>query len=138
LQKHEHGYLAACAAEAAGLQDHFWEMHDLLYQNQSEWHEEETGQLNLFGSNPYHAKPDAREVFSSYAAKLGLDVERFKQDIDSDEVKARISSDRVRVDSLKIDRTLTVYINGHHVEPTSRTVEALHSIIDAELGVQQK
>ena len=36
-QIHKHAYDAARAAEAAGVQGKFWEMHDLLYEKQSEW-----------------------------------------------------------------------------------------------------
>jgi protein-disulfide isomerase len=37
LPMHEHALMAAQAAEAAGLQGKFWEMHDLLYENQAKW-----------------------------------------------------------------------------------------------------
>lgn len=37
LRKHEHAVLAACAAEAAGLQGRFWEMHNLLFENSLRW-----------------------------------------------------------------------------------------------------
>ena len=139
LHKHEHAYDAACAAEAAGLQGHFWEMHDLLYQNTSEWNKEASVSMSLFAPNPLQtATAGPRASFNSYAEKLGLDVERFKRDMDGEEVKARISSDRERVASLNVDRTPTLFINGNHVQPTSRTSEALHSLIDAELAGKKK
>src|SRR5215204_1930438 len=60
---HQHAMAAASAAEAAALQGKFWEMHDLLYENQKAWHE-------LF---------DVRPVFEGYAKQIGLDVERYKR-----------------------------------------------------------
>src|SRR5213595_4343062 len=66
---HEHAYEAAYAAEAAGLQGRFWEMHDLLYREQSVW-----------------AKaPDVRILFNAYAGMLGLNIDRFKKDMESEE-----------------------------------------------------
>jgi len=139
LRQHERAYDAACAAEAAGLQRRFWEMHDLLYQNRSEWNSEEDGRTSLFGSKPYRSATfAAREKFEAYAGKLGLDVERFKQDIDGEEVRARVSADRARAASLNIDRTPTIYINGQHVAAPSGTAEGLRSLIDAELAAKKK
>src|SRR5437762_7933568 len=72
LPLHQHAREAACAAEAAGLQGKFWEMHDLIYKQQSNWSK----------------TPDAQAVFASYAGTLGLDVEQFKKDSQSEQVKA--------------------------------------------------
>src|SRR6266849_3964080 len=58
---HKNALLAAQAAEAARLQDRFWQMHDLIYESQDAWKDEE---------NP-------RPTFSGYARKLGLDLKRF-------------------------------------------------------------
>ncbi len=69
---HPHAELAAQAAEAAGAQGRFWEMHDLLFQHQ--------GALEL---------PD----LIGYSAELGLDVERFTREMESDEHLPRIRED---------------------------------------------
>ena len=63
LAMHRHALEAARASEAAGRQDRFWEMHDLLYRNRFIW--------------PRAA--DVRAVSNDYAKTLGLDVERFKK-----------------------------------------------------------
>src|SRR4029077_80833 len=73
LPNHKYAGQAACAAEAAGLQGKFWQMHDELYREQAVW------------AN----SSDARSIFNAYAAYIGLDAQRFKTDMDSDEVKAR-------------------------------------------------
>src|SRR6266705_6742813 len=60
LSMHSHSMDAALAAEAAGLQGRFWEMHDMLYQYQSVW-----SKASL-----------VRPFFSHYSESLGLDVDR--------------------------------------------------------------
>ena len=73
LAMHNHAMEAATAAEAAGLQGHFWEMHDMLYKYQSVWSN---------ASNVSH-------FFSAYAESLGLDILRFQLDVKSPERFAR-------------------------------------------------
>jgi protein-disulfide isomerase len=69
---HPRAWAAACAAEAAGIQGRFWEMHDLLFADQ--------GRLE----DP-HLWQRARE--------LSLDVDRFDSDRRSEEVVARVRRD---------------------------------------------
>lgn len=141
MRKHEHAVLAACAAEAAGLQGRFWEMHDLLFANSLRW----TKGVDTVGPDAPPSRRleskilameiEVREVFVRYAEMLKLDVDRFKRDMDGDEVKARVESDKTRANTLGVDRTPTVYINGRLL-PTSSlaSVEALHAAIDAALN----
>lgn len=145
LRKHEHGVLAARAAEAAGLQGQFWEMHDLLFQNSSRWTKgvdtvgPDASPSRRLQSTILAMEMEVRDVFYSYAARLKLDVERFKTDLDSDEVKARVESDRVHADTLGIDRTPTLYLNGRLLAFSAlRTVESLHAEIDTELNAKGK
>src|SRR5205809_5690999 len=86
LAPHEHAREAALAAEAAGLQGHFWEMHDVLYREQTAWSK----------------APNARELFESYAGTIGLNLDQFKKDMDGEKVKARVESDQALGDSLGI------------------------------------
>jgi protein-disulfide isomerase len=141
LRKHEHAVIAACAAEAAGLQGRFWEMHDLLFQNSARWTKGVDGvgpdasPSKRLLSNVLGLPGEIRDVLITYAQILKLDLERFNQDIDSDEVKARVESDRAAGDARGIDRTPTIYLNGHLLPATSiRTVETLHDAIEAELS----
>ena len=141
LHRHEHGVLAARAAEAASLQGRFWEMHDLLFQNSSRWTkgvdtvEPDASPSRRLLSSVLVLDGEVRDVFAHYAEILKLDVDRFKQDMDSDQVKARVESDRARGDALGIDRTPTIYVNGHLVPaPTSLTAEGLRAAIDAALA----
>jgi protein-disulfide isomerase len=116
---HVHALAAARAAEAAGLQGKFFEMHDLIYQNQTLW-------KDVF---------DIRPVFEGYAKQIGLDVERWKQDQDGEIVARRITLDGSRGHSLGVKGTPTVFVNGHEVpfEQTT-TVEGLRGVINKALG----
>ena len=145
LHKHEHAVLAARAAEAAGLQGRFWEMHDLLFQNSERW----TRGIDTIGpeatpsrrmqSKVLAMEMEVRDVLATYADRLKLDVERFKTDMDSEPVKARVESDRALGDSLAIDRTPTVYLNGRLLAFTSlQSVDNLHAAIDAELNAKRQ
>src|SRR5260370_38427195 len=78
LLNHAHAREAAFASEAAGLQGRFWEMHDLLYREQPVWSE----------------AADVQLLFNSYAGMLGLNVDRFKKDMEGEQVKVRVSSDQ--------------------------------------------
>jgi protein-disulfide isomerase len=118
LSAHEHAREAALAAEAAGFQGRFWEMHDTLYREQSAW------------SNA----SNARELFESYAGTLGLNLDQFKKDMDSDKARERIDSDQARGDSLGIKLTPTLFINNHPVEPQQKNPEGVRAAINAALN----
>lgn len=117
LPAHEHAHEAAQAAEAAGLQGKFWEMHDTLYRQQSLW------------SNA----TDARGLFESYAGTIGLDVDQFKKDMDSDKVKQRVDSDHALGDSLGVKVTPTLFINNLPVDPQQKSPEGVRAAINAAL-----
>ncbi len=117
---HEHALAAARAAEAASLQGKFWEMHDLIYENQKVWHE-------AF---------DVRPIFEGYAAKIGLNLEQFKQDINSEIVERRIFLDGKRGHSLGVKGTPTVFLNGREVPFESLAPEKLRALINAELSAR--
>jgi protein-disulfide isomerase len=118
LAMHRHALDAARASEAAGLQNRFWEMHDLLYHNRFLW----------------PGAAEVRSVFGDYAKTLGLDVERFKKDIDGEQVNGRIAADQSRGKSLGVDRTPILFINNLQVPVTSLNPPGLHAAIDAALG----
>ncbi|MDX6613593.1 MAG: formate-nitrite transporter family protein [Blastocatellia bacterium] len=99
IQAHEHALLAARAAEAAGLQGRFWEMHDQLYEHQKDWSE----------------LKEARTVFEDYARLVGLDMERFKRDLDGPAVETRIFLDGARAHALGFDSTPTLMLNNREV-----------------------
>ncbi|MGB9156214.1 MAG: thioredoxin domain-containing protein [Chthoniobacterales bacterium] len=114
---HEHAREAAYAAEAAGLQGHFWEMHDLLYREQANWSKTK----------------DVQPLFTSYAGMLGLNLDRFKTDVSSEKVKEKVESDQNRGEALGVKNTPTIFINNQSVPPTSLNPIALRAAIDAAL-----
>ena len=120
LAMHAHALEAALAAEAAGLQGRFWEMHDLLYKNQAVWSN---------ASDP----ATAGQFFTAYARSLSLDVERFAKDSNSDEVKARIFWEEQLGVSRGVKTTPTLFINDRELRPPF-TTEHLRAEIDAALG----
>lgn len=109
---HPNSFLAARAAEAAGMQGKFWEMHDLLFERQSEWAE----------------LPDLREKLIEYAGLLGLDIEKFKNDLDSDLVATKIENHEQEALNAKFRGTPTIFINGHEIK-NIRTYEDLRSLV---------
>jgi protein-disulfide isomerase len=119
---HQHALEAAYAAEAAGLQGRYWEMHDLLYKEQTNW------------SNA----PDAKQLFVSYAKVLGLEMDRFETDIAGPTVKARVTADQERGKYLGVNATPSIFINNQEVPPKSLNPTALHAAIDEALKEKER
>src|SRR5271156_1400397 len=88
---HPHAQHAAEAAEAAGAQGKFWEMHDLLYENQAALEDED-----LIG----------------YAANLGLDVARFTRELAEHHYAARVREDFLAGVRSGVNGTPSFFING--------------------------
>jgi protein-disulfide isomerase len=113
LIMHAHAREASLAAEAAGLQAHFWEMHDLLYREQSVWSK----------------VTDPRALFNSYAGMLGLNVERFKRDMAGEEAKARVTKDEKEGASIGVHNTPTIFINNRAVDLKIVSPETLRAAV---------
>jgi protein-disulfide isomerase len=118
LEPHEHAREAALAAEAAGLQGRFWEMHDVLYREQAAWSK----------------APNARELFESYAGTIGLNLDQFRKDMDGEKARERVDSDHALGDSLGIKLTPTLYINNRPVDPKDKNPEGVRAAINAALA----
>jgi len=118
LSGHEHAREAALAAEAAGLQGKFWEMHDTLYREQETWTK----------------APNVRELFESYAGTIGLNVDQFKKDVDGDKARERVDSDRALADFLGVKATPTLFINNRPVDPKDKNPEGVRAAINAALN----
>ena len=94
---HPHAELAAAAAEAAGAQGRFWDMHDLLFEHQ--------GELEV-------------EDVLGYAGELGLDVERFARDLTDESLAAHIREDVASAEASGATGTPTFFVAGRrHVGP---------------------
>lgn len=104
---HPNALAASTAAEAAGLQGKFWQMHDLLYANQTSW-----------------ASVDATQrssVFESYANQIGLNLDKYRQDLNSKDIIAKINRDRSTAKTFKADSTPTFVLNGQKFDPNKST-----------------
>jgi len=115
---HKNALLAAQAAEAARVQDHFWEMHDLLYENQDLWKDD---------INP-------RSIFLKFAADLGLDTARFTRDMDDKQVKLRIEADQAAAVELGINGTPTLLIDGRQLRTEVTNPEGIRKGIEFVMG----
>lgn len=115
---HPNALAAAHAAEAAGMQGKFWEMHDQLYRGQKSW--ERSG--------------DVRGAFAAYARTLGLDAERFSRDMSGDAVDTRVTADHERAKSLGVDSTPVLFVNGRKLPFSAQTGKDLRAAVEAALG----
>ena len=96
LAQHQNALVAAEAAEAAGAQGKFWEMHKALYTNQDIWSTMAT----------------PMDAFVEMAKQLNLDVEKFKQDVQANKFADIITKDRNDGIALGINSTPSFFING--------------------------
>ena len=127
-QIHPNAFAAARAAEAASLQNKFWEMHDLLYQNQSAW----------------ASASDPESLFDTYATQLQLNLTQFNQDYASEKVNNAINADLAAFAKTgDEDATPTFYLDGKKLDNTklidannAPSVTAFSKVIDAEIAKQ--
>jgi protein-disulfide isomerase len=97
LEMHPRAQVAAVAAEAAFRQGKFWEMHDLIFDHQSQLEDED---------------------LERYAKQIqGLDVAQWKADFASESAKLAVSKDRAIGEALQIMGTPAVYVDGRLVTP---------------------
>jgi protein-disulfide isomerase len=114
---HQNAELAAKAAESAGLQGKFWEMHDLLFEQQDEW----------------SSASDFKGMLENYSRELGLDVDRFMQDLELSSISAKVDNHYREAISLKINSTPTFFLDGRKLE-SIRSYEQFRSVIEEALG----
>ena len=117
ITQHPKAYDAAVAAEAAGLQDKFWEMQNVLFANQTKWINETTH----------------RKTFEEYAKTIGVDMERYSNDALGLPAKNRVDADMRRGNALGVRSTPTLFVNGRSIPYEQMTLDSLKAVIDAEL-----
>ena len=98
---HPNARAAAASAESAGLQGKFWEMHDLIYEHQETWSSAQASERDAF--------------FQGYAEQLGLNIEKFKEDLSSDAVKKKIDFDLAVGRAQKVTGTPSFFIDGKNI-----------------------
>ena len=112
LPFHANAGPAAEAAMAAGAQGKFWPMHDRLFDNNTALD---------------------RESLENYAAAIGLDLPRFRADLDAGRYKARIEADKQEGSDLGVVGTPAVFINGRKIAG-AYPFETFQKIADVELA----
>lgn len=120
MPQHTHAVDGARAAEAAGLQGKFWEMHDVLYLQRGKWTK----------------ASDPRSEFSEFARQMQIDVERFNRDFNGEEVVKRLRDDHERAVALGLDRTPVIFINGRLAELQGDVEKGLRDDIDSALAAK--
>jgi formate-nitrite transporter family protein len=115
LPVHAHAKEAAFAAEAAGRQGRFWQMHDLLYREQAVWSK----------------STDARALFSAYAGMLQLDLDRFKKDMDSNEIQQQVELDQHRGAAIGVKNTPTIFLNNEALTAEQLNPAELPGVVEA-------
>lgn len=123
---HPNALAAAAAAEAAGLQGKYWQMHNQLYETQSSWE---------------NASPDQRtSIFLSYATALGANGDTFKNDLAGQAISDKISFDQALGKKAGVDATPTLFLDGKKVsdEIINNTVQGDGSLLDAAIVKELK
>jgi protein-disulfide isomerase len=103
-ETHPAAYMAALAAEAAGKQDKFWPMHDLIYENQQ----------NLHGHS-----------FIDFAEALKLNLQLFGKDWKSEEIQGKVESDFESGLRSGVNGTPTFFVNGEKLVSYDESYESL-------------
>lgn len=100
IQIHPHAEAAARAAEAAGQQDKFFEFHDLLFENQSEWSQS--------------VAPGA--FFVRYAEALELDIQLFNRHQRSSIIRDKVRAELTEARNQSLSSTPTFFLNGERMQ----------------------
>ncbi|CAN5142380.1 hypothetical protein BH11PAT4_BH11PAT4_6880 [soil metagenome] len=117
LSQHNKARLAARAAESAGRQGKFWDMHAILFANQSTW---ESTSLTSF-----------RETVKEYAKNLGLNIDQFVADLDDDSIDEQINQDISDGNKVPVTGTPTILVNGQKLESLPRTADEFIALVEA-------
>jgi protein-disulfide isomerase len=96
LPQHKNAVIAALAAESAGGQNKYWEMHNKLYATQNDWSE----------------SADPLSFYTKYATDLGLDVNKFTSDVNNKTYQSRIDVDQADGTAVNVQGTPTFFVNG--------------------------
>jgi len=100
LSRHQYSHVAALAAQCAGEQGKFWEMHDQLFFNH---------QWAQTGKNP-------SGLFRQFAKTIGLDGERYDACMDSQRYAGRVEESRREGEALGVDHTPFFFVNGRRYD----------------------
>lgn len=112
LAMHQKAPAAHVAAEAAHRQGKFWEMHDRIFANQAQM---------------------SPEKYVEWAGQIGLDVNRFKADLVSLDLRKRIDDDAREAAGIGVTGTPAFFVNGRFLSG-AKPFEEFRKLIDEELA----
>lgn len=123
---HPNALSAAGAAEAAGMQGKFWEMHDELYENQDNWSSASTSERN--------------RIFETYAEAVGVNIDQYRTDLVSSVVVEKIARDRALAKRSSLDATPSILIGSSRLgsDIVSSIVQGDGAKLKAEIDRQLK
>lgn len=113
LRGHQYADLAAWTAEAARQQDKFEEMHDLIFEYQEQW-----------------SRGNAREYFVDFAEQIGLNMEQFEQDLESEEVHQTVEDQLQEGIRRTVTATPTYFLNGQKLRQNPQNYEQFKAIVE--------
>lgn len=122
VQIHPNAFAGARAAEAADKQGKFWEMHDMLYEQQQTW----------------STAPNSKTYFQQYASQLKLDVTKFDADYASDDVNSLINADIKAGQALGANSTPTFVLDGKKIETNPRDQASFNKLIEDAIAAKSK
>lgn len=114
---HDNSVNAALAAEAAAEQGQFEAMYQRLFDTAEQWGHQPTSQA---------------ETFAGYARELGLDIDRFRADVNDPATLARIEQSTQDGHAFGVTGTPTLFLDGEQLEPAS--VADLEASFEAALN----
>lgn len=118
-QIHQNALLSSEAAYAANKQGKFWQMHDLLFQNQTSWAD----------------SSDAKKIFLNYAQKLGLNLNRFQKEMDSQAARTFIMDEENAGSAAGVNSTPTFFVNGVMIQ-NPRDYNSFKTLIQQDLNTK--
>lgn len=113
LSGHQYADLAARSAEAAAQQGKFEEMHDLIFEYQEQW-----------------SRGGANEYFFDFAEQIGLDMQQFESDLESEEVQQTVDSQRQEGLRRTVNSTPTYFLNGQKLRQNPQSYEQFKAIVE--------
>jgi protein-disulfide isomerase len=122
VNNHPNAFAAARAAEAAALQNKYWEMHNILYENN-----------DPSGRSGWVAASDPTTYFNQFATNIGLNLAQFKTDYASSKVNDTINADMAEGTKLNVQGTPSFFLDGKQIT-VANNVAAFEKVIKAEIA----
>lgn len=117
LSIHPYANTMAYAADAAGKQGKFWEMHDLIFESQNEWTNDSAGAVE--------------DRIFRFAETLKLNIEQFKKDFESNDLRNNAERHVVGNSKTNLYYTPTFFLNGKLIENPKSYDEFRNVILEA-------